>query len=321
MGSEDSLAPIPPALLTPGGLRAPATVPPAMTFLASLASLDSRATMRDGLKRAARVLELPADQWASLPWHTLDSAVLGRLRTLLAERYAPSTANLTLQAVRGVLRESWRRGLLTGDDFQRLDDVPNVRGERVHPGRALTLDEQKKLLAAAAACPGLLGLRNAALVGAGLGCGLRRSELIKLTLADYEEETLVVMGKGNKQARVPVPPSLRQLLQGWRARRGDRPGPLFPVCDRKGHGWVDRPLHRVYVGELLEELSSQAGIERVMPHDLRRTYGTGLFLLGSDALAVQRLMRHASVSTTGRYDLRDEAELARHASRITLPLP
>ena len=325
MGSENPVSTQPPgtslALVTPGGLRAPAEVFPAMIYLASLTSFDSRATMRDGLKRAARALELPADQWASIPWHTLDSAVLARLRTLLAEQYAPSTANLTLQAVRGVLRESWRRGLLTGDDWQRLDDVGNVRGSRVHEGRALTLDEQRKLLAAAAACPRLLGLRNVALVGAGLGCGLRRTELVNLTRASWEGETLVVMGKGNKEARVPVPPSLRQLLQGWCSQRGDDPGPLFPACDRLGHGWVNRPLSRVYVGELLAELSSRAGIERVMPHDLRRTYGTGLFLLGSDALAVQKLMRHASVNTTARYDLRDEAELARHASRVTLPLP
>lgn len=318
MGHEDSasLATLP----TPGGLGAPADVPPAVTYLASLASLDSRATMRDGLKRAARVLGLPAASWERLPWHTLDAAVLGRLRTLLAEQYAPSTANLTLQAVRGVLRESWRRGLLSGEAWQRVDDVPGVRGERVHDGRALTVDEQRKLLEAAAAGPGLLGPRNVALVGTGLGCGLRRSELVGLTRASFEGETMVVLGKGNKEARVPVPSSLRPLLQGWCALRGDPEGPLFPVCDRQGHAWLPRPLHKVYVGELLSALSERAGIERVMPHDLRRTYGTGLFLAGSDALAVQRLMRHASVTTTSRYDLRSEHELAQVAERLVLPV-
>ena len=42
------------------------------------------------------------------------------------------------------------------------------------------------------------------------------------------------------------------------------------------------------------------------PHDLRRTFATRLFEMGGDANLVRKAMGHASITTTQRYDKRDD---------------
>lgn len=331
MGPEDSLAPVDLNALTTLAPAGPALTP-AQAYVASLTSANSRQTVIDGLRRAARVLQqmkLDADpeRWASLPWHTLSPQVLSMLRTLLAATHAPATVNVTLAALRGTARQAWRDGLLDHDGLRRLEDVANVQGERVAEGRPLSRDEQAALLRAAAAGPRLLGPRNVALLAVALGCGLRRAELLGLphdawpSGAWSPQATVKVMGKGNKEALVPLPRASHTALQAWWNARGADQGPLFPACDPQGRAWFGRPLRLCYLSELLAQLSERAGLAVVRPHDLRRTYGTGLLRAGIDLATVQKLMRHSRVETTTRYDLRGFDELASRVADLDVPLP
>lgn len=86
---------------------------PALVYLARL-SAGSRRPQRHALNVIADVL-LPGASAEDLPWERVRYQHTAAVRTVLASRYAPNTANRALTALRGVLREVWRLGLLTGD--------------------------------------------------------------------------------------------------------------------------------------------------------------------------------------------------------------
>jgi len=102
-------------------------------------------------------------------------------RGLLADgRYAPSTANRHLAALRGVLKECWRLGYVSAEEFQRAADLEPVRGSRLPRARALRPGE---VLALFAACEDFesdkkpaMAARDAAILALLYGSGLRRAE-------------------------------------------------------------------------------------------------------------------------------------------------
>ncbi len=302
---------------------------PAQAYLVSLASRRSRDTMAWALRKAAELLGLDPKLALDAPWHQLDVATLAALRTRLAGELAPNSANTVIAAIRGVIKWAWRQGKLTADQHERLRDVAqDVAGERVRQGRALVARDQLALLEAAAAEPSeLRAARDVALAAVLLGCGLRRAEACALTTSSYQpglfdgQGGLVVMGKGNRQAAVPLPSNVSLLLQAWLELRGAEPGPLFPVVDPSGRRWVERPMSEANLYALVAKWADLAGLGPVKPHDLRRTYGTALFNAGHDLGLVQKLMRHKRPETTGRYDMRGEAELGRAAQTLNIPMP
>jgi hypothetical protein len=105
----------------PHALAAPDTLPldrhPVAVYLARL-SPSSRRTMRAALNAIAALLsDDRCDAW-SLDWAQLRYRHTTAVRAVLADgRYAPATANRHLAALRGVLKECWRLGYVTAEDF------------------------------------------------------------------------------------------------------------------------------------------------------------------------------------------------------------
>jgi site-specific recombinase XerD len=256
-----------------------------------------------------------------LDWGRLGYQHTAAVRAALAERFAPATANKILAALRGVLREAWRLGLTDAEAYQRAADLASVRGERLLRGRQLSAGELRALFQACAADPTPAGRRDAALLASLYGGGLRRAEAVGLDLDAYglAEQTLTVLGKGNKERLVYLPPGASLALDRWLELRGRSDGPLFLPINKGGRlGW--RRLSEQAVLGVLRKRADAAGLAACSPHDLRRTAASDLFDAGVDVGVVRRILGHANVATTLRYDRRGEEAKRRAAAVLHVPI-
>src|SRR5438128_257844 len=296
---------------------------PVAVYLARLAP-SSRRTMLAALNAMGNLLsDHRCDAW-SLAWDKLRYRHTTAVRALLADgRYAPSTANRHLAALRGVLKECWRLGYVTAEDFSRAADLEPVRGSRLPRGRALQPGEVRALFAA---CEDddrkkpAMAARDAAILALLYGSGLRRAEAVGLEVADYDREagTLKVTGKGNKERLAHLGDASQAALEAWISHRGFWPGAVF-VSINKGGKLGNRGMSEQAMLYIARQRTIQASVAAFSPHDLRRTFIGDLLDAGADLSTVQQLAGHAQIQTTARYDRRGEATKKRAAKLLHVP--
>jgi site-specific recombinase XerD len=257
----------------------------------------------------------------TLDWSLVRYQHAAAVRAALAERYAHTTANRMISALRGVLKAAWRLGQLPTEEYHRAIDLPAVKGETLPRGRALPMGELRALFATCAADGKAGGARDAALLAVLYGAGLRRSEAVALDLSDYDSESgslTVRSGKGNKQRIVYATHGGKAALDAWLRVRGDVEGPLFLPINRGGN-LVWRRLNNQAVLDILRKRVQQSGTKKCSPHDFRRSFISDLLDAGADITTVQKLAGHASVTTTARYDRRGEVAKQKAAELLHVP--
>lgn len=298
----------------------PASQRPALVYLAGLAS-GSRRAMRQALNVIAHELTGGACDCETCPWAALRFQHTAAIRSTLAERYAPATANKMLAALRGVLKAAWQLGQMTAEDRALAANLDPVRGTAAPRGRALTPGELRALFGACADDPTPAGRRDAAILGALYGGGLRRSEAAALDLADYDSLTgalVIRAGKGRKARVAYLGNGARDALGAWLAVRGEDPGRLFWALDQAGRpvpgGLTDQALY-----DVCKRRGDQARVKDFSPHDLRRSFVSDLLDAGADVVSVQGLAGHANVTTTARYDRRGETAKRKAAGLLHVP--
>lgn len=302
------------------GKRRPASQHPATVYLARLAP-GSRPTMTDALDRIAGLLTNGRCDREMLRWHALRYQHTQAVRSTLADRYEPSTANKMLSALRGVLKEAWRLGQLSAEDYHRAVDLPSVRGESPLRGRALTSGELRKIAEVCVEDQSPAGPRDAAMIALSAAGGLRRSEIITLEMDDYDPATgalSIRRGKGRKPRVCYATNGAADALADWLQMRGPAPGALFcPVSQTGKVSYRHMIGHAFHV--ICAKRARQAGVKPFTPHDGRRTFISELLDAGADIVIVQRLAGHANVQTTARYDRRPEDAKKRAASLLHFP--
>lgn len=291
---------------------------PVAVYLARLAP-GSRRSQRAALETMAEILTGGRLDAEELPWHQLRYQHTGALRAALAERFSPATANRHLAALRGVLKEAWRLGLMSAEDLRRAIDLPAVRGERLPRGRALSRGELRALFESCR--PGSPSdVRDAALIAVLYAAGLRRAEVVALSVTDYDPETgaFVIRGKGNKDRTGYIDDGAAEAMAAWLVVRGDELGPLFCPITQTGQV-VIRSMTGQAVYAILRSRAKKAKVKAFSPHDLRRSCVSDLLEAGVDIAVVQRFVGHANVTTTARYDRRGEHAKKRAAKSLHVP--
>ncbi len=294
-------------------------------YLASLGTDKSRASIFDALKRVIRVLDFrgPDKELVTpfeFPWEKIRYRHMQAIRSRLGAACQPSTANHALAAVRGVLEVAWNQRKITTEDYQRARSVKGVRGSRGKAGRHIHPDEIKKLFNACGA--GVSGTRNLAILSLLYGAGLRRSEVAGAQLEDVniKQKWIRVIGKGNKERKIYLPPGTVKSLKRWIKKRGDTAGPLVVAISK--HGTLsDRGVSDEAIRKVVERVEKWAQVEHLSPHDFRRTYISNLLDAGADIATVQRLAGHSSPVTTSRYDRRGDRTRKRAANLLHVPVP
>ena len=163
---------------------------PVTAYLAGMATERTRTVQRQALSKIAEIISggQVMDPFA-IDWAALRYSHMQAIRTALAEQFAAATANRLLSGLRGVLKAAFLMGLMSADDFQRAVMVKAVTGQSIPAGRAVSAGEIKALMADCENDPTPAGTRDAAIIAALYAAGLRRAELVGLTLADYTPAT------------------------------------------------------------------------------------------------------------------------------------
>jgi site-specific recombinase XerD len=291
---------------------------PAAIYLSGLKE-SGRRSMRQALNLVASLLTGQADA-LSCPWSTLRFQHISAVRAKMESQYKPATVNKTLAALRGVLRAAWQSGQMTAEDYQKAVSVRSVKNTTLPAGRELTSGELASLMATCERDRTPAGARDAAIIGTMYAAGLRREEVIKLDLADYDSQAgqLIIRGKGNKERTAYLPTGGAQALGDWLRVRGSESGPLF-YCVNKGGRLIPKRMTSQAIYNLLDKRSKQAGVKDFSPHDVRRTFVSDLLDSGADIVTVAKMAGHASVTTTARYDRRPEEAKRKAASLLHVP--
>jgi integrase len=161
-----------------------------------------------------------------------------------------------------------------------------------------------------------------AMLACGMGAGLRRFEIANLRADALSDDGrhLLVVGKGRKEAVQPIPAAVGGALEAWLAEREgviDDGTPFMFVPLTRGDRPLasDKPLSIDAVERMIAAASRGYGGAPFTPHDLRRTFGSKL-LDAHDMATVRRLMRHANIATTARYDKRPDAVAEKAAASL-----
>ena len=275
--------------------------------------------MHDALDKIAALDDQDA---FSFPWAQLRYPHTAAIRSHLAAQYAPATANKILSALRGVLKEAWRLGQMSAEDYQRAVDIENIKAQTLPAGRDLSFGEIKALADVCMADPSPAGVRDAAVIGVLATCGVRRAELVTLDWADFDTESGQIVirgGKGNKDRTVYATNGALDALLDWLALRGSEPGALFNPVNKGGRIGRGRRMTAQAIYNRLAKRGKEAGLADFSPHDFRRTFVGDLLDRGVDIATVAKLVGHSDVKTTARYDRRPEVTKRDAASKLHFP--
>lgn len=292
----------------------------ALVYLASLGSPHSRRAMRHDLEVIAEIAA-PGIPFDSIPWGELRFEHTQAIRAQIADKYDAATANHMLTALRQVLKNAWRLGQMSAEEYMRAADLDAIKGNKPEQatGRAVEAGEMSAIVRTCKdGTPA--GARDAAIFALAYSGGLRRAELTALDVEHVDAETgvLRVHGKGNKKRTVHIHNGALRALQDWLAVRGDAPGALF-LPTRKGGYILEGRMSTQAIYNIMRQRAAKADVKAFSPHDMRRTFAGDMLDAGVDIATVQKMMGHANVSTTAGYDRRGERAKADAAKKLHFP--
>ncbi|SHJ40988.1 Site-specific recombinase XerD [Hathewaya proteolytica DSM 3090] len=177
----------------------------------------------------------------------------------------------------------------------------------------LTLEESKRLLDTVEKMGGKNKERDYCIVSIFLNCGLRLSELCSIDRNKIVDDTLRVIGKGNKERVVYLNKAVMQALNKYLPLREAQDSTL--PQELKNVLFISSKKMRISertVERMVKKYAKLAGLDydKLTPHKLRHTAATLMYKYGNvDVRSIQDILGHESISTTEIYTHIDEENL------------
>ncbi len=224
------------------------------------------------------------------------------------------SAKLTVTTLRSLLGFLHLEGILA---HPLAASVPRTAAWRLAPlPRGLTRAEVERLLAGCDRSRAT-GCRDFAVLTLLVRLGLRAGEVAGLSLddIDWRAGELVVVGKGNRSERLPLPADVGEAIVAY--LRGGRPasaiGRAVFIRVKAPH----RGLSSTGVSQVVGDAARRAGLGLVHAHRLRHTAATEMLRAGGSLAEIGQVLRHRRAQTTAIY-----AKVDAHALRaIARPWP
>ena len=206
--------------------------------------------------------------------------------------------------MRRLANEAADSGLLSSDLAAGIRRVKGVRNLGMRLGNWLTA-EQSIALWQAPNLEKLKGKRDRALLAMLLACGLRRHEAVVLRLEHLEQREghwaiVDLKGKAGHVRTVPVPVWVMEELRVWLNSAEIDRGKIFRRVTKMGRVLGEGMTEKA-VWHIVKDSAKLIGVEKLAPHDLRRSCARLCHAAGGELEQIQFLLGHVSIQTTERY--------------------
>jgi site-specific recombinase XerD len=176
-------------------------------------------------------------------------------------------------------------------------------------GTWLTVDEVKQLLrmTRTSAHTPAAAARNSAMVSLLVICGLRRDEITHISWGDLQRQgnnrIIGVHGKGSKLRQIKLTASVANAIEAWRPYHPDSDSDSSIMFTRifKNGRVTTLPITDKTVFDVVRDAAIAAGLGRIAPHDLRRSFARGAFEAGASFELIRQSLGHSNIATTERY--------------------
>jgi len=233
------------------------------------------------------------------PISKIGPVAIATFKQWLQHRYNNrTTVSINLRHTQAVLSQMVKWGVLDHSPF------PDYRGfipQSKQRNDYLSEGEIRLLLETAADSPLQQGYLKLL-----LRTGIRRGELYHLKWADITDSFLIINGKDDHQNRrkFPLWNTVRDALAQIRYEsRNSKEGQTWVYVSGR---YQRHPNTANYISRMVKKYIRKAGLrESLNVHALRHTFATSLLTQDYPIRKLQRLMGHASIRTTCRYDHED----------------
>ena len=315
MSEELMISPAAPAApaagsaLTSAQFRKLAEVPPEIEWFANIDSLQTRRAYQNDLRGFMAFVGIARPEDFRI---VTRSHVLAWRKSLEEEQLGGATIRRKLAALSSLFEYLCESNAVTHNPVKGVKRPPVESWQGKTPALG---DVQARALLDAPNAKTLKGKRDRAILSALLYHGIRREELAKLKVKDYNQMRrgvphLRIKGKGGKMRFIPTHPGTLTLIEEYleAAGHGQNPeAPLFRPVKNNVHGHTLTALtpDSIYFEVVLKYLR-KLGIfgENMGPHVMRATAATNALDNGADIAKVQEWLGHANIATTRIYDHR-----------------